>query len=84
MEEAEIEDPGHTHLKLGALQDFEEIHEIAEHLKDELDELKRNEVDRIRKLLKAENKLQQGKMVNFERLVNDIGQGYTYHVANRT
>ena len=84
MEEAEIEDPGHTHLKLGALQDFEEIHEIAEHLKDELDELKRNEVDRIRKLLKAENKLQQGKMVNFERLVNDIGQGYTYHVANST
>merc|ERR1712038_1402909 len=35
MEEAEIEDPGHTHLKLGALQDFEEIHEIPEHLKDE-------------------------------------------------
>ena len=73
MEEAEIDDPSHTHLKLGALQEFEEIHDLAQHLKDELDEVKRNEVERIRKLLKAENKLQAGKKVNFETLINDVG-----------
>ena len=73
MEEAEIDDPSHSHLKLGALQEFEEIHDLAQHLKDELDEVKRNEVERIRKLLKAENKLQAGKKVNFESLINDVG-----------
>jgi len=73
MEEAEIDDPSHTHLKLGVLQEFEEIHDLAQHLKDELDEVKRNEVDRIRKLLKAENKLQAGKQVNFQNLINDVG-----------
>merc|ERR1712226_1188785 len=53
MEELEIDDPSHSHLKL--------------------DEVKRNEVERIRKLLKAENKLQAGKKVNFESLINDVG-----------
>ena len=74
MEEAEILDPSHSHLKLGALQEFDEINEIAQHLRDELDDLKRNEVERIRKLLKAENKMNQGKKINFEVLINDVGQ----------
>ena len=42
-----------NHLKINELTDFEEINELAQHLRDELDELKRSEVERIRKLLKG-------------------------------
>ena len=42
-----------NHLKINELTDIEEINELAQHLRDELDELKRSEVERIRKLLKG-------------------------------
>ena len=90
MEEGDL-----SHLKISELTDFEEINELAQHLRDELDDLKRSEVERIRKLLKgilrfmtsqrpffclqvclpvllAQNKLNEGKKVNIEALVNDV------------
>lgn len=42
-----------SHLKISELTDFDEINELAQHLRDELDDLKRTEVERIRKLLKG-------------------------------
>merc|ERR1711935_967909 len=47
-----------SHLKISELTDF--------------DDLKRTEVERIRKLLKAQSRLNQGKKVNVEALVNDV------------
>jgi len=61
-----------SHLKISELTDFDEINELAQHLRDELDDLKRTEVERIRKLLKAQSRLNQGKKVNVEALVNDV------------
>lgn len=61
-----------NHLKINELTDIEEINELAQHLRDELDELKRSEVERIRKLLKAQNKLNEGKKVNIKALIDDV------------
>ena len=50
---AKMEEGDLSHLKISELTDFEEINELAQHLRDELDDLKRSEVERIRKLLKG-------------------------------
>ena len=50
---AKMEEGDLSHLKISELTDFDEINELAQHLRDELDDLKRSEVERIRKLLKG-------------------------------
>ena len=67
MEEGDL-----SHLKIGSLTEFDEINELAQHLRDELDDLKRSEVERLRKLLKAQNKLNAGKKVNVAQLVEEV------------
>jgi len=72
MEEDIAEHGGSSHLKINSLVQFDEINDLAKHLRDELDDLKRIEVERVRKLLKAENRILQGKKVDFTALVDDI------------
>jgi hypothetical protein len=72
MEEDIADHGGSSHLKINSLTQFEEIKDLASHLRDELDDLKRSEVERVRKLLKAENRMLAGKKVDFTALVDDI------------
>ena len=49
-----------------------ELNNVAKHVRDELDNLKRNEVNRIRKLLKAKARMDEGKPVNHKQLIENV------------
>jgi len=49
-----------------------ELNNVAKHVRDELDNLKRKEVDRIRKLLKAKARMDEGKPVNHKQLIENV------------
>lgn len=49
-----------------------ELNNVAKHVRDELDNLKRKEVDRIRKLLKAKARMDEGKPINHKALIESV------------
>merc|ERR1712141_939043 len=50
---------------------FEEDN-VAKHVRDELDNLKRKEIERIRKLLKAKAQMAEGKKINHKQLIEEM------------
>ncbi|CAG5098882.1 Oidioi.mRNA.OKI2018_I69.XSR.g16058.t1.cds [Oikopleura dioica] len=55
-----------------------ELNNVAKHVRDELDVLKRKEVDRIRKLLKMKATMEKGKQVN-QRAIVEAAAGHFDH-----
>jgi len=55
-----------------------ELNNVAKHVRDELDVLKRKEVDRIRKLLKMKSNMDKGKPVN-QRAIVEAAAGHFDH-----
>jgi len=49
-----------------------ELNNVAKHVRDKLDDIKRKEIDRIRKLLKAKTQMAEGKKINHKQLINDM------------
>merc|ERR1711990_422101 len=49
-----------------------ELNNVAKHVRDELDTLKRKEIDRIRKLLKAKARMDEGKKINHKALIDEM------------
>merc|ERR1711990_820447 len=49
-----------------------ELNNVAKHVRDELDTLKRKEIDRIRKLLKAKAQMAEGKKINHKQLIEEM------------
>ena len=56
-----------------------ELNGVAKHVRDELDNLKRKEVDRIRRLLKAKTRMDEGKKVNHKELIESAA-GHVDHI----
>jgi len=49
-----------------------ELNNVAKHVRDKLDDIKRKEIDRIRKLLKAKSQMAEGKKINHKQLINEM------------
>ena len=60
-----------------------ELNTVAKHVRDKLDDLKRKEIERIRKLLKAKVQMGEGKKVNHKALIDQMA-GHLDHFNSET